>query len=231
MTKQDKTGLLIINKPAGPTSHDIIDSLRKITGIKRIGHAGTLDPFASGVLVVAVGRETTKKIQTLVGLDKKYVATLRLGAESDTYDRDGKIIKSKKLQPIAAKEIESVLKEFTGKQQQIPPMYSAKKIKGQKLYQLARQGITIERQPTTIEIFQIRLLKYDFPLLKIRVHCSSGTYIRALAHDIGKRLGCGAYLKELERIAVGTYNIDKTARVNEINKNNWGDFLGRIELT
>ncbi len=229
--KKDKTGFLIINKPAGPTSHDIINSLRKITGIQKIGHAGTLDPFASGVLIVAVGRETTKKIQVLVGLDKKYIATLRLGAESDTYDRDGKIVESERVQPISEKRIELALKEFAGKQKQVPPMYSAKKVKGRKLYQLARQGITIERQGERIEIFQISLLNYDFPILKIKVHCSSGTYIRALAHDIGKRLGCGAYLEELERIAVGTYNIDKAARVNEINKNNWWEFLGRIELT
>lgn len=231
MIKKNKTGFLIINKPVGPTSHDMIDSLRKITGIQKIGHAGTLDPFASGVLVVAVGRETTKKIQALVGLDKRYIAILRLGAESDTYDRDGKIIKSKRVQPIPEKRIESALKEFAGKQQQIPPMYSAKKIKGRKLYQLARQGITIERQPVDIEVFKISLLKYDFPILKIRVYCSSGTYIRALAHDIGKYLGCGAYLEELERVAVGKYNIDETIRVNEINKNNWWEFFKQAELT
>jgi len=212
--KNIKEGLLVINKPSGPTSHDIIDYLRKLTGIKKIGHAGTLDPFASGVLIVAIGRKYTKQISKFVKLDKKYIAKLHLGAESDTYDREGKIALVKNSIKPDIKKIKSVLKEFLGKQEQIPPMFSAKKYKGKKLYELARQGIEIKRKPVKINIYDLKLLDYSWPFLTIKVHCSSGTYIRSLAYDIGKKLGCGAYLEELERIAVGNFTIKKAIKID-----------------
>ncbi len=212
--KDIKEGLWVVNKPPGPTSHDIINYLRKLTGIKKIGHAGTLDPFASGVLVVAIGRKYTKQINQFVKLDKKYIAKLRLGAESDTYDREGKITLIHNPIKPDIKKIKTVFKEFIGEQEQIPPMFSAKKYKGKKLYELARQGIEIKRKPVKINIYDLKLLNYSWPFLTIKVHCSSGTYIRSLAYDIGKKLGCGAYLEELERIAVGDFTIKKAIKID-----------------
>ena len=159
-------GFLLINKPVGPTSHDVIYKLRRILGIKQIGHAGTLDPFASGLLLVGVG-EATKLLRHYVGLDKKYVATLRLGAVSDTYDRTGKVTSFKlQVSRLKKKDIEEVLKTFVGKQKQVPPMFSAKKVGGKKLYELARQGQTIKRQAQNIEIFDIKLLSPKFQTTK-----------------------------------------------------------------
>jgi len=219
------SGFLFINKPSGPTSHDIIDRLRRITGIRKIGHAGTLDPFASGVLIVAAGREATREIGRWVKLDKEYEAVLRLGAISDTYDRTGKIVETQNLASLRRDEIEDVFKKFVGEQEQIPPMYSAKKIGGKKLYELARKGIEVERQPVEITIYELRLLSYDWPELKIKVRCSSGTYIRTLAHDIGQALSRGAYTEELTRTAVGEIKLADTVDIKNLEKENWRIFL------
>ncbi len=236
MAEQKNTGFLLINKPIGPTSHNIIDKLRRITGIKKIGHAGTLDPFASGLLIVAVGREATRGISEFVKLDKVYEAELKLGMVSDTHDRTGtqhitrpnasvESGAAHNTQHITKDQIEKVLDKFIGEQKQIPPMYSAKKVKGKKLYQLARQGKTIKREPADIEIFNIELLKYKWPELKIKVHVSSGTYIRALARDIGRQLKCGAYLEELKRTAIGNYNLDQAKTLNDLEESNWRELL------
>lgn len=233
LENNQKSGFLLINKPTGPTSHDIINKLRKITGIRKIGHAGTLDPFASGVLVLAIGRSATREISKYVKLDKEYEATLYLGAHTDTYDREGKIEKMEvKSEKLKIQEIKDVLIKFTGKQKQVPPMFSAKKIGGKKLYELARQGIEIERQPVLISIYELKLIDYAWPFLKIRVKCSSGTYIRSLAHDIGQTLGCGAYLQELKRTTVGKFTLSACARLDEINKDNWEQklFFEDIEI-
>lgn len=220
-----KTGFILINKPSGPTSHDIIYKMRKITGIKRIGHAGTLDPFASGLLIVAVGREATREINKFVKLNKKYIATLHLGATTDTYDREGeKSITNYEL-TITNLEIERALKEFIGRQKQVPPMYSAKKVKGKKLYRLARKGIEIKREAVDIEIKILETLQYSWPVLKIKCQVSSGTYIRSFAYDIGKKLGCGAYLEELERTAIGDYELDEAVGVEKLNSENWENYL------
>lgn len=213
-----KCGFLIINKPVGPTSHDIINQLRKITGIRKIGHAGTLDPFASGVLIVAVGREATKRIDKFVKLDKEYVAKLKLGAFSNTYDRTGGIKENKFECKPEKKNVSKVLLRFVGKQKQIPPMFSAKKVQGKKLYELARKGIEIKRRPVDIEIYNIKLLSYKWPFLKIKIKCSSGTYIRSLTDDIGKSLGTGAYLESLERTAVGKFKINKAVELNNVDR-------------
>lgn len=194
---------LFINKPVGWTSHDVVAHIRTDKKIK-VGHAGTLDPFATGLLIVGVGRDCTKKLDKFKKLPKTYIATIKLGEISDTYDRTGKIFISKKPTNIPDKKIiSSILKSFTGKQLQIPPMFSAKKINGKKLYELARKGIEVERQPNEIEIYEINLLDYSWPILKIEVKCSTGTYIRSLANDIGEKLGVGAYCEELERTAIG----------------------------
>ncbi|MCD4694415.1 tRNA pseudouridine(55) synthase TruB [bacterium] len=220
-----ESGFIIINKPVGPTSHDIVDMMRKITGIKKIGHAGTLDPFASGVLVLAIGRQATKRIDKIVQKKKEYEADIFLGAVTDTYDGKGKVLEEYKGEKIDKKDVKRILKIFKGKQKQIPPMFSAKKIKGKKLYELARQGKTIEREPNEIKIYKIKLKKYVWPVLKIKIKCSKGTYIRSLAFDIGRKLGSGAYLKELQRISVGKFRLKRSVDIEDINKDNWKIFL------
>jgi tRNA pseudouridine55 synthase len=218
----NNSGFLLVNKPSGPTSHDIVNQLRKITGIKRIGHAGTLDPFASGVLLMAVGREATRKISQFVKLDKEYIATLFLGAETDSYDRLGKISDSKyQGAEIKSESIQKILLEFLGEQKQIPPMFSAKKIKGKKLYELARQGRIVVRDPVAINIYEIGIMEYAWPLLKIRTRVSSGTYIRSLASDIGRALGTGAYLAELERTKIGNYDLIQAVTVRQLIISDW----------
>ena len=218
------SGFILVNKPSGPTSHDIINQMRRITGIKKIGHAGTLDPFASGLLIVAIGREATREIDKFVKMDKEYIATLYLGAVSDTHDREGKILDFR-FKILDLDTIKNTLVKFIGEQKQVPPMFSAKKVKGKKLYELARQGIEIEREPVDINIYSIDFLEYEWPLLKIKVRSSSGTYIRSLAYDIGEKLGCGAYLEELERTAIGEFRIENAITAEGVNNENWQNYL------
>jgi tRNA pseudouridine55 synthase len=222
---KDNFGFILIDKPAGPTSHDVIDCLRKITGIKKIGHAGTLDPAASGLLLCAVGRPATRLISNFVKLDKEYEALIRFGEISDTLDREGKILKKYFGPPLAKKEIAAALAGFLGKQEQVPPMFSAKKIHGKKLCDLARKGLEIERPPVEIEIFQLKILQYKWPELRLRVKCSSGTYIRSLAGDLGEKLGCGAYLAGLKRTAIGEYQLGKAKKLDKITGQNWTEYI------
>ncbi len=212
---------LLINKSTGITSHDVINQLRRITGIKKIGHAGTLDPLARGLLIVAIGRESTKKINQFTKMDKEYIAEIKLGATSDTYDREGKIIRKDKSQPVQLKEVEKTLSTFLGPQLQTLPLYSATKAGGKKLYQLARANKTINSGFTNIEIKKIKILKYKFPDLKILVQCSSGTYIRSLAHDLGQKLGVGGYLENLKRTKIGNFDIEKAISLDKLNSQNW----------
>jgi len=218
-------GFILIDKESGPTSHDIIYKLRKITGIKKIGHAGTLDPFASGLIIVAIDRRATREIEKFVKLDKKYLADIILGKETDSYDRDGKIISSYSGEKISKQKIEKAILKIQNRKEQIPPMYSAKKINGKKLYELARKNIEIERKPQLIKIFYIKVKKYNWPNLQLDIHCSSGTYIRTIANDLGKELGCGAYLKELRRTAIKKYKIKKAKKIKDINPKNWKKYL------
>ncbi len=220
-----KSGFIIINKSSGPTSHDVVNQLRRITGIRKIGHAGTLDPFASGVLVCAIGRETTKQISLYIKSDKEYKAEIFLGAVSDTYDRTGKIKERDVRNSILIKDVKKILEKFIGSQKQVPPMYSAVKRGGKKLYELARQGIEVERGFSEIEIYSIKLIKYEWPILKINIKCSTGTYIRSLAYDMGEELGCGAYLNELKRTAVGDFNIKDAVSIKDLTPDNWFKFL------
>ena len=224
---------ILIDKPAGITSHDVVDRLRKITGEQRIGHAGTLDPFATGLLILGIGRAATRELGHFLKLDKEYIATLHFGAESDTYDRTGKITtigyRESNGFPISLSKIKKILQNFTGEIEQTPPMYSAKKINGKKMYELARAGKEIPRKPTKIKIYSIELLEYDFPLNKICVHCSSGTYIRSLAHDLGRALGTGAYLEELRRTKIGKYDVKDAHKLEELTPETWHKFA--IDIT
>lgn len=201
-------GFLLINKPEGPTSHDIVAKMRRLTGEKRIGHAGTLDPFASGLLIIGVGRVATREFSKLVGLDKGYEATLVFGASSDTQDKTGTITNTHAPLP-TEQQIQEILPQFTGTIMQTPPMFSAKKVKGQKLYDLARAGKTIEREPVEIQIHRLTCTSYTPPRATISVDCGSGTYIRTLGHDIGQILGCGAYVESLHRTRVGQWPVTK----------------------
>lgn len=216
--EKDKSlsGFILIDKQPGITSHGVVDRLRRITGIRKIGHAGTLDPFASGLLIVAIGREATKKISAFVKLDKVYEAEIRLGACSTTHDPEGEISESEiGLMPDREKVL-SVLQTFIGTQEQVPPMHSAKKIGGKKLYELARQGKVVERKPSQVTIYSLELLSYEWPVLKVRTNVSSGTYIRVLGADIGERLGVGAYLSALRRISIGDFSVGNARLLDEL---------------
>ena len=200
--------IIPINKPAAITSHTVVNKLRKFYGIKKIGHAGTLDPFATGVLILLVGRESTKRSQELMKQDKIYRAKLKLGYISDTYDKDG-VIQEYNIQKVPTRlEIDQIIASFVGEISQIPPMYSAIKINGKKMYELARKGQTVDIPPRLVNIYNIIVLDYTYPYLTLDIACSSGTYIRSLGYDIGIQLGVGAYLETLERRQSGEYNIE-----------------------
>ncbi len=190
-----RDGILIIDKPSGLTSHDVVNRVRRATKIRQVGHAGTLDPMATGVLVVCLG-QATRVSEYLLGHDKAYRATIRLGIETNTYDADGEIVATHDVNVDRA-EVERALAQFVGEIQQVPPMYSAIKRDGQKLYELARQGIEIERAARSVIIHSIELRDYQAPDATIDVRCSAGTYIRSIAHDLGAALGTGGHLIDL----------------------------------
>jgi tRNA pseudouridine55 synthase len=207
--------VLNIDKPAGWTSFDVVKKIRNLTRVKKVGHAGTLDPFATGVLIVCTG-PATKKINSLVDTSKEYVGEIHLGIETDTMDPTGRVTAENEISEIPGREkIIAVLEEFTGTITQIPPMYSALKVKGKRLYKYAREGKTVERKPREVTIFEMELLSYEFPFLRIRVVCSKGTYIRVLADDIGRKLGTGGYLRKLRRTRVGDYRIEESLNLAE----------------
>lgn len=213
-------GIWAINKPKGPTSHDIINRMRKITGVKRVGHAGTLDPLASGVLVIGIGRDATKKLGTVVQKEKEYLATIRLGQTSTTDDEEGeKIIPAAEFQIPDTEALQNTLPKFVGIIQQVPPKFSAIKVNGQSAYRLARKGQDVNLKPRNVEIKEIEIMSYEFPTLCIRVVTGPGTYIRSLARDIGEALGAGAYLSDLVRTRVGEYSLEATFTVEEFAQN------------
>lgn len=195
-------GILPVSKPPSKTSFYLVSVLRKLTGIRTIGHAGTLDPFAEGVMVLLIGRAFTRLSNQFLNQDKEYEATIHLGVTTDTYDIEGAILQENPYQP-CLEEIQQVLLQFQGSLLQTPPMFSAKKINGKKLYELARKGITVERKATPVTL-SLEMLSYSYPYLHIRVACSKGTYIRSLAYDIGMALGCGAHLSRLTRTRSGS---------------------------
>lgn len=228
MDIKQQSGFILIDKPKNWTSFDVVAKLRSITGVKKIGHAGTLDPIATGLLIVAIGRESTKQIDKYMKMDKVYIAKAKLGETSDTYDADGKIVETQSIASLrntSKQTILNVLPNFVGDIQQIPPMFSAKKVGGKKLYELARQGKEIERKPININISKIDLLNFDYPWFEIEVHCSTGTYIRSLIYDIGQKLEVGAVMYELRRIKIGNFDIKKAVQIERLNRNNWTNFL------
>lgn len=200
-----KEGILLVNKPQGRTSFSLIRALRKLTGIQKIGHAGTLDPFATGVMVILIGRQYTRYSDRLLGADKEYLAKVQLGVSTDTYDCDGTPLACSKRRP-SLQQVQEVLDYFQGEIAQVPPMYSAKKVKGKKLYELARAGKTIERAPARVHV-TTSLISYDYPHITLDITCSKGTYIRSIAHEIGEKLGCCAHLAKLQRTRSGQFHL------------------------
>ena len=198
-------GILLVDKPKGHSSFSLVATLRKRLGVKKIGHAGTLDPFATGVMVMLVGRRYTRLSDQFLIKDKAYQAQVYFGITTDTYDCDGEIISRSDSIP-TLEEIQIALKDFQGIIEQVPPMFSAKKVNGKKLYELARQGKEIERKPVKVCV-NIEVLSYQYPYLDIYVTCSKGTYVRSLAYDLGQKLHCGAHLANLQRVRSGTFEL------------------------
>jgi tRNA pseudouridine55 synthase len=211
-------GVLIIDKPAGPTSHDVVARVRRAIGIRRIGHTGTLDPLATGVLALVVGR-ATRLAQFLSASDKEYVADIRVGFTSQTYDGEGPLIPTR-LGPLTmhAEPLDSVLAEFRGTYWQVPPPYSAKKVGGTPAYKLARRDKPVELKPVRVTVHALDVGAIDGDLLRVRVVCSTGFYVRTLAHDIGERLGCGAYLAGLRRTRVGAFRLAAAVPLDDVER-------------
>lgn len=199
-------GILLVNKQQGTLSFQLVTLLRKITQISKIGHSGTLDPFATGVMVMLIGKKYTQQSQPLSQLNKQYLANVRLGTTTDSHDVDGAIISTSTYIP-SIDQIHEALTNFQGEILQTPPMFSAKKVGGKKLYDLARKGITIERNPKKVTM-EVTLVKYMYPDLWIRICCSSGTYVRVIGHELGEILQCGAYVHSLVREKVGPYPLE-----------------------
>ena len=207
-------GIVIVDKPAGWTSQDVTARLRRVFQTRRIGHGGTLDPMATGVLPVFVGR-ATRGVEFFEHADKTYEAVLRLGCATDTEDITGTILEQKEVS-VSEDDFLRILEKFRGKIQQIPPMYSALKVNGQKLCDLARKGREVERQPREIEIFELECLAFDGVTARLRVRCSKGTYIRTLCKDIGLALGCGGCMAALRRVTAGAYTIEEAVPLQEL---------------
>lgn len=199
-------GLLLVNKPAGISSFDVIRRLRRITGVRKMGHAGTLDPLATGLMLILLGK-ACKQAQVLTKLDKRYVAQIRLGANSSTGDAEGELTVVSDRVP-SRDEVEAALERLTGRIRQVPPVYSAIKIGGQEAYKRVRAGETVEMPSREVTVYENLLLEYDYPVVRLESKVSSGTYIRTLAQDLGELLGTGAHLTGLVRTEVGTYRLE-----------------------
>jgi tRNA pseudouridine55 synthase len=224
-------GVVVIDKPTGMTSHDVVAGVRRILGIRKIGHAGTLDPLATGVLPVCVN-EATKLIPFFESHRKEYLATMRLGVRTDTLDREGRIL-SEETPAVAPEDVAAALKAFVGQYEQIPPRYSAVKFHGRPLYAWTRKGVDIEPPPRTVTIFSLTVVAIALPEAVIRVSCSRGTYIRSLCADAGEKLGCGACLIELRRTADGPFTEASALRFDGVSPERWKERIeaGLIRLT
>jgi tRNA pseudouridine55 synthase len=218
-----KEGLLIIDKPQGITSHDVVDIVRRKLKTKRVGHSGTLDPVATGVLVLLVGK-ATKLFAKFVHFDKEYEATLRLGVVTSTGDSQGKVIQEKDTSAITASAVEKVFASFIGERQQVPPMVSAIKHQGQRLYDLARRGIQVDRKARSIRIYDLKITRMELPEIDFYVKCSKGTYVRRLGEEIGEVLGVGGFISRIRRISLGPFMIRDAIKVEDIHESHLRDW-------
>ncbi len=226
-----EAGVFLVDKPVGPTSFAIVRNFRRVLGIKKVGHAGTLDPFASGLLIVCAGRPATKLISGIMEGEKEYLATLTLGVETQTQDPEGDVIATNPVGRISGDRIEKCLQGFRGEQMQVPPVYSALKHKGKPLYYYARKGIEIIKEARKIVISSLERVDGEREIvgneatLSLRVVCSKGTYIRTLAADIGKELGCGAFLSQLRRTRSGCFSLENSLSADDLQHENSRDYL------
>lgn len=210
-------GFLLVDKSAGWTSHDVVAKLRGITGIRRIGHAGTLDPLATGLLVLGVGR-ATKQLSEIAAGDKTYLATVRLGAISTTDDAEGEIVSVSFQRKPESKDVKQALQSFTGRHMQLPPAYSAIKTGGRKHYELARAGKDVPREPRPVTVYEIEPISYTWPEVSFRCRVSKGTYIRSLARDLGEKLSTGGYLTALRRETVGRFRLEDAHTIKQLSE-------------
>jgi len=226
-TRQSMTtplaGILNIDKPSGITSHDVINRVRRLAQMRRVGHAGTLDPLATGVLLVCLGR-ATRLVEYLTGQPKTYESVIRMGQTTDTYDAEGAITAERPITFTEA-DLAQAITRFQGEIEQVPPMYSAVKQAGQPLYKLARQGKEVERPSRRVTIYKLEVLNWQPPFLSLRIVCSKGTYIRSLAHDLGEMLGCGGHIAALRRAAVGDFRLDTAVSLNDLTSDNLENYL------
>ncbi|HUA66890.1 MAG TPA: tRNA pseudouridine(55) synthase TruB [Alphaproteobacteria bacterium] len=199
-------GAVLVDKPSGPTSHDVVDAIRRKFGIKKVGHCGTLDPAATGLLIIVLGRGT-KLSEKLMGDDKVYEGTIRFGVTTNSYDADGQVIETKSVPPLTLEQLNEMAAPFIGDQMQTPPMVSAIKKDGVPLYKLARKGVEVEREPRLIHIYNFRFTNYAGPDGVFRLACTKGTYVRSIAHELGQKIGCGAHLSALRRSASGKFDV------------------------
>jgi tRNA pseudouridine55 synthase len=220
-------GAILVDKPAGPTSHDVVDNVRKQFGIKKAGHAGTLDPAATGLLLVLLGRGT-KLSERLMSDDKVYAGTMKFGETTNSYDADGDLVASLPVPPMTLDELNAAAEQFLGDQMQTPPMVSAVKKDGVPLYKLARKGIEVERKPRLIHIYSFRFTNYDEPYGSFRVACTKGTYVRTLAHDLGEKLGCGAHLATLRRVVSGKFDVQDAIQYEDLLQLSLGELQKRV---
>ncbi|HSB70798.1 MAG TPA: tRNA pseudouridine(55) synthase TruB [Candidatus Methylomirabilis sp.] len=223
-------GVLNVNKPAGMTSHDVVDAVRKILGVKRVGHTGTLDPQATGVLPLCVGR-ATRIAQYLTQADKEYLMTLRLGVTTDTLDAAGKETGRVEAVSVRREDVLAILPRFTGQIQQVPPIYSAKKHQGERLYRLARRGEAVERKPVTVRVHTLEMLEFSLPFVRLRAVCSKGTYARSLCDDIGRALGCGGHLSALTRTRSGRFTLEGVLTLEELEARTREGRLGEVLMS
>src|SRR4051794_14068458 len=218
MTEFDSLdGALLIDKPAGPTSHDVVDIIRRNFGIKKVGHCGTLDPAATGLLIIVLGK-ATKLSEKLMADDKVYEGAMKFGVSTSSYDADGDVTATAPVPPLTVEQLNEAAKTFVGDHLQTPPMVSAVKIDGVPLYKLARKGIEVERKPRLIHIYTYKFTSYTEPVGVFRVACTKGTYVRSLAHDLGQKLGCGAHLSTLRRLVSGKFDVADAITMEEVCK-------------
>ena len=217
MRDNKKEGIVLVDKPKGITSHDVVDIARRCLKTKKVGHAGTLDPLAEGLLIILVGR-CTKLFSKFSDFDKVYSGTLKLGEVTATGDSEGEVTQRHDWAKISDEEIRKTFSLFTGEIEQTPPMVSALRVKGKRLYSLARRGITVERNPRKIKIHSLKVSKIDLPFVEFNVHCSKGTYVRKLAEDIGEKLGCGAHMVKILRLSIGSFELSKAVAPDDINE-------------
>lgn len=220
-------GVLLIDKPIGLTSHDVVDLVRRKLKMKRIGHAGTLDPMATGLLIILVGK-ATKLSQYLMSLDKAYQGTITLGETTNTYDAEGEVMTTQPVPEISQSDVQEVLNSFVGDQYQTPPMFSAVKIGGQPLYKMARKGKEVEREPRFIRISRFDITRFELPEVDFSLECSKGTYVRSLANDIGEKIGCGGYLSALRRSASDRFFIEESVTLEDFENASSEDISGML---